>query len=475
MKRVISLCCVCLILVMSLSVPARADEISNADFLDVLAFNSHGYSMYTFQAPGGSAVFDFPFTASYRYLDALVLIGGSVPSSARYVASGTSYQLNLVHITDSVYRLFGPIGTATSNFSIEFDVSSTCWLTFKRLEVSAFSTPHLSNDAYCSIVSAEFEGTIHFVPTDEVNHRIFQGTDDFQDTFFISYIWCEDWYKYDYLDLQLLFDVFAITSVSASMGEINIPLDVSIFDPTSIDGNSFLLNMRMDLSGLDRSSSDYPMVTIMGRVNTGALNSIDFVNCSGYFLSGTMDPYLYWFQSIAGSISSGFASVQSWISAQTSSLQIEMQDMVMSISMEFTNLKSTINTFSSNVNSWIRTQTTAIESQFSSLKSSLNSWILNQTNTLESAIRGDTDPGDDFQDQVDQKDQELEDMAAVMDSVTKPAIQDINVSLDQYVKPADVQVLATPLTVFLEADLFRTMIIMSILLATVSFTLYGKR
>jgi hypothetical protein len=62
-----------------------------------------------------------------------------------------------------------------------------------------------------------------------------------------------------------------------------------------------------------------------------------------------------------------------------------------------------------------------------------------------------------------------------MDSVTKPAIQDINVSLDQYVKPADVQVLATPLTVFLEADLFRTMIIMSILLATVSFTLYGKR
>lgn len=470
MKRIISLCCVCLTLLMSLAVPAKATDFDNTsnwiELLDYGTVNNSGENSISFTG-SFDATFTQPSSSTFGYLE-ILFYSNQVPSSIDAVIGYSSTSMTISRIGTNYYRAYcmcpDNLRSRTVTFRINSTSTSTTRITFFSVKMHLVRINPAAINAKCEIVSSNFQDIINYVPTDDINYRIFPSGETLDELWFICYITVPNWKMYDYIDFQFFFECFAITSVTAIMGSTNLPLSVSTFNDTSLGKNTYYVSMRLDCSGLERTSTDYPMITIMGQLEPSSMNSVDFANCSGFVLVDNYDPYLFFFSQIWTSLSSGFPM-----------LQTEIRDLGTSISMEFTNLKSTINTFSSNVNSWIRTQTTAIESQFTSLKSSLNTWILNQTKTLESAIRGDPASGDDFQDQVDQKDQALEDMAAVMDSVTKPDVQDINVSVDQYIDPADVQVLATPLTVFLEADLFRTMIIMSILLATVSFTLYGKR
>lgn len=91
------------------------------------------------------------------------------------------------------------------------------------------------------------------------------------------------------------------------------------------------------------------------------------------------------------------------------------------------------------------------------------------------AILGDTASGDSFQDDVKEEIDELDQAADIMDSVSRPDIDSIDVSMDQYASAADLSVLTAPVSVFFEIDLFKSILIMSILFATVSFVLFGKR
>lgn len=101
--------------------------------------------------------------------------------------------------------------------------------------------------------------------------------------------------------------------------------------------------------------------------------------------------------------------------------------------------------------------------------------LTNGFQSVVNALGGSTAAGDKFTQEVGQEIDELQEQQAILDSVTKPAIKDIDVSVDQYVSQADVQVLAQPMTVIFENSIFSKMIIMSILLATVSYTLFGKK
>lgn len=81
----------------------------------------------------------------------------------------------------------------------------------------------------------------------------------------------------------------------------------------------------------------------------------------------------------------------------------------------------------------------------------------------------------EFQQQVDEQSQQLQDMAGIMDSVEKPALDSFDVSVDSYVSQTDVTALAAPMAVFFEGEIFGSVIMMSILLATAGYVLYGKK
>ncbi|MBE6979224.1 MAG: hypothetical protein E7431_02480 [Ruminococcaceae bacterium] len=413
MRRYISLACVALIVVMCMVAPVNAASIDNDIFIDVLDYNTDKINIRTLSGDTNSVSFTLPSWIPVRYIDTTVTITGVLPSRISCVVGSSTSTLTCEHIIGGLYRVYGFCQGSSNSLTISFEISGTCWVTFHRFEMSPSVTTTYDIEAYCEIVSAEYNSTIHYVPTDEINHRIFDSTDVYTDTFFYCYIWSDDWKLYDYIDFQLMFSCLEITSVTAVMGSINVPLSVSYIDGTSIDGNSFYYSMRMDVTGLDRTSNDYPMIVLMGRLNTGILNSVQFANCSGHVAINNFNPLFYYFSNLITSVSAGFSNV--------------------------------------------------------------NAWISSQTNAIVSAIRGDSAPGNNFQDDVSQKDSELKDMVAIMDSVSKPDINNISVEVNDYVDPNILASSMSGISTVAASPIFSDVLLMAIILATAGYVLYGKR
>lgn len=90
-------------------------------------------------------------------------------------------------------------------------------------------------------------------------------------------------------------------------------------------------------------------------------------------------------------------------------------------------------------------------------------------------VRGDTQPGEDFQDDINQKDDQLKDMSLIMDSVPKPEISSVDFNANQFVDPQILSVSTQGLSSVMGSPIFSDVIIMAVLLATAGFVLFGKR
>lgn len=437
MKRIVSLFCSVLVMVMCVAVPVSAAEVESQAYLDLLEYstaNNSGTNYFDFKT-STSVQYAIPFQGELDYIDLVVYCSGATPSSVYAGPAGDPFNsLSVTHINGSYYRVYGKIyPQALSVLEIKFNTNSTShsWYTIFSLKVGLLGSSVTDIDAYCSIRATGIDEQIHFVPTDTINYRIFESTTTVNDTWFDSKVWTTNWKKFDYIDFQLFFGVYNITSITATMGSVNVPIEVSYTDGTTLNGNNYYVTIRMDVSSLDRSSSDYPVINITGRLNTGGDNSVDFINCAG-FLALQRDHTLLHY----------FGLIKTWITDQTSLLQ------------------ALINNFKSSVNSNF---------------SSLGSWITSQTNSIVDAIRGDTSSGNKFQQDVQKELNELDQAQAVMDSVSKPAVDSLDVSVDRYVSQADISVLAAPMVSLFQGDIIVSVFFMSILLATVSYVLYGKR
>lgn len=471
MKRIISLCCVCSILLMSLAVPARADSVLSSSFMELLDYNTPAASGYilTLSASKNYVDFSLPARSMVYYVDVLMTATNGISTASFSYFLGENLTsvgaLTVEAIGNDLYRIYGKIDQKfCTAIRLTFDAKAN-YVSFQSVKVSIAPVDlyDVKLQATGFYPGGNFNMSKNYGDDRPVSTMIVDEGTDYNDRDFVLYLEPEDWSKFDYLQFQLSMIVGDVYSISCVMGQINVPFSYSLIQVGNSD-SMYYLTIDVDCRGLDRTSEDFPMVIIEGHIIFDGISDIRLMNTNGLLEYTVDNPTRYFFKNL---------SVQ---------LSTEFSDLITSFSMEFTNLKTAVSTHFSNLETWIQTQTESIVSNFSTTNTligqkftQLFAEIRQRSESLEAAIRGDTSSGDDFQDEVQNKEDELDDMAAVMDSVTKPDIDDIDVSIDQFVAASDVEVLATPLTVFLEADLFRTMIIMSIILATVSYTLYGKR
>lgn len=105
----------------------------------------------------------------------------------------------------------------------------------------------------------------------------------------------------------------------------------------------------------------------------------------------------------------------------------------------------------------------------------LNLTIENWGQKIVDAI-SPSDPGSDqFKDDLQQAEDELSHMGDVMDSVTRPNINQINPDVDNIVKPADITLVASPLAVVFDNPYILSMFVLSFTMALAGFVLFGKR
>lgn len=502
MKRIISLCCIALILVTSLAVSVNADGFSN--FLEALDYgfpNNGTTGLVGVYSSTQDVRFTIPYNIVY-YVDIVAVITGQFPTSISFLPGGqlsSATDLNFEHIGNNLFRIYGNCNPNlfADFFTLRFDTTES-YVNFMsvRFLVSPFGNYKVGVEGVGSYPGGSFNISKDWGDQRPTTTTIVNDGTDFNNRDFYLYLQPKEWKKYDFIEYQLSLMVSDITSISCVMGNINIPIDVSYTQFSNSD-SSYYLTLSFDVSNLDRTSDDYPMVIIEGHVVFDGVSSVSLTNSKGYINLNSGSDLTLFLSNLKYFFSSQFNSLYSWIQEQSNLLSTEFYDLIISISMEFTNLKSSDSSLFSDLknsmvagfgdlkNSMVASFGDLINktsSQFSWTRSetsthfnNLNLWIIDQTYAIVSAIRGDTSPGDSFQNKVDQKDQQMDEMAAVMDSVQKPDIDQINVSVDQYVSQADIHVLASPMAVFFEGELFSQVIIMSILLATVSYVLYGKR
>lgn len=484
MKRLISLCCVVLIFVFSLAAPVMASSVAGSNFYELLDYGGiDGGNIYFFTSPAGgrSVSLNLPAYGAVYYYDVLFRYSGGTVSGVTANIGSTSTALTIIAVGSGLYRAYGSsTGGSGDSINLTFTNSAASYIELKSVKVSSLKVDHFTTDSYCQIISLEYNETIHFVPTDSINHRYVDASYfDEVDSQFTMALTVTDWQKFDYIDFEMYLSVDSISSISASQGDIILK---TVSCETNND-NSTLSDYRiyatLDLTGADRTSNIIPSIIITGHWSVGWINFVSMVGTSGFVQISERNPYTTHLINIANGIVSGFANLQIWISNQTTSFVNSISEQTTLISNAILEQTSSINNYIEATRSNLLTVLNRIDSTISTkislVISTIQSSITEQTTKLESAIRGDTSSGDAFQGEVQEELDELDQAQAVMDSVTKPAIEDINVSVDKYVSQADINVLASPMAAFFENQLFSRMIIMSILLATVSYVLYGKR
>lgn len=310
MKRIIPLALTLVVLVSSMIVPAKAAEMYDSNFFNVLDYStpndSGGFDIWGTDFV--SAKFTLPASFTRNYID-MVVETSFYPATFTYKSSGFSMELTAEHITGSFWRIYGSLpSVGGSEFWIE--VSGTgSYVVFRSVKLSLVPLEHTSTNATCIITSVDYSSTINYVPTDDVNYRIFSSSADYTENTFTLMIYTDNWKKFDYVDFQFFLNVSEIVSVSATYGNTNLPISVSQFTGSALEGNSYYLNFRLDVRELDRSAATRPMVMITGKLNSNSQNMVDFVSCSGFVVGTDVNPLLYYFNLI-----------KKWIDNQTSAI-----------------------------------------------------------------------------------------------------------------------------------------------------------
>lgn len=118
------------------------------------------------------------------------------------------------------------------------------------------------------------------------------------------------WEGYDFIDVQLQFRVSHITSISATLGDVNIPIEYGYISDSAFDGQSFYLTVRMDLRGLESTSAD-PVLKVCGMISWEYTSLVALTACSGVTI--IQDPELNFFESILAAIADFRNSIGSWL------------------------------------------------------------------------------------------------------------------------------------------------------------------
>lgn len=440
MKKIISLALV-LVLAVGFAVPASASEFDNTSYTEILDYSFvNGSSNYV--SLSSTTDFNVPLPSNMYYSYVEIIVRSGVGLSGISVA-GTS--LTRVSLENNMYRYYGNVGFRLSKeLPLTLISSGThAAVEFLSIKISRASYDHVPevgtlyvNDytgSHTVKMSSSGNSASYTVPWD------YEGGDG--TTGITTWISVPNWRKYDYLDISFDTSSQTITSISAMFGAVYVPCDLTYLNDAAssgIDAKGSYIVARLDLRGLDRTKTDSLFLRFDSTGRTGTATTTLY-RVSGYIVTDTPSAFSIWMRRLQDTVSSSISSLQTSIVSSLSSFKSSMETW-------FTNIRDNLNT------------------NFQSLK-----------DHLTSLFDKDTTDSDEFAASIESQVGQIDDANNALDSVTKPDVDDINVSLDSYVDSEIVSSVGDLFGVFLSGGIFSTMVYISLTLALVSFVLYGKR
>lgn len=485
MKRILVLALALILAVSSLAVPSYAAENDfNPGVINVFDYampnNDDSYIITANSSGTAYATFTMPFESSYYYAD--LVFSTSDNSLAVYWLSPSYPVLTIESIgnvgSDYLYRAYGVVSAESiSDISIRFNyLNSGDLIKFHSFHVS--SVP-VGNDYgfFCDadgfISAGGYWVDFNYSAGDRPGSGTI-GLGDAESTSFSGGVRVSDWSKYDYLDFSLsLYGVSTITSLSAYLVSSDgdtvgtfLDLQYSYINDSFYNDGSYEIVLRVDLSNLDRGSGNDLLIRADGEHNYQEL-AFYINNVKGYIDADSIDVNTWWLRKIyyglldsLGEVKLAIQTLQKGLSEWINSNLISRIDAFSSaVAIAINNQNERINVFRDAIGVWFNNLQNHLTSQFDRLVSILDS-------------SGDNDG---FQNQVDDQGDKLDDMQDVMDSVTQPALDSIDTDLSGIVSADDTSNIANVYTMVIGDSFVPQIMTMVVVMAMMSFALFGKR
>ena len=311
--------CLCPLLALILVFTFAAEPVTAAEgksYIELLNYNQvTDYGNFFYFSGTYNVSLTMPSQSNVFSVDLLFVSNSSI-SSITSTFDGNTSTLTIVSLGSKLYRAYGSVYSGNYNsINFLFTGNDTEYITLLSCRVWLSSVSSFLQNTTIEI--SNNDGTNNSVQyyTGSSTQYVKVPSDVSQNNQFVVYLYprnFSDWKKFDFWDVQLFMQVGEIDSVSAVMGDINLPIEYNYLNDASVALSEYYVTVSVDLRDLIRTSSDYPMIIITGSYFTGQ-NRISMFGSTGSVAVADLDPQYIYFRDLQEKLESLFSAQNQYI------------------------------------------------------------------------------------------------------------------------------------------------------------------
>lgn len=310
MIRITSLISSLVILVCCMVSPASASSISEDSqwfqVLDYTSVNSSG----NFFSYDNSVSLQLSLPSAMHVADIDMLISASFPFSVSLSwYDNETYPLTVTYLGDELYRVRGNGSQKDYSYlTLNFTSSGVNYLELLSVRFSSVRTSSFEDSAFFTVNNGSYS---NYTPGSDVYYYWDSIDNPTGDRQFSSFIYLNNFVKYDYADVHFMVCASSIDSISCYLDDESIPFEVSYlasdgdswyeyeYGELTADVRKFDICIRLDFSQLDPDLTGSPCIELRG------LTPYDYADCfvrlmeyTGYVIVGDINPLFYFFKDL---------------------------------------------------------------------------------------------------------------------------------------------------------------------------------
>lgn len=291
---------------------AAADFTDKAGWVDLLDYGAFPESR-TFEISGYITFnLPLPYDMSLACVDILFVSTGTISSAS--CSNGVSgAELDVYSLGSGLYRLCGSVQEAVYSsiyLSIISPSSTVTILSFLVSAVESVVTPEIGYIYYQDRIVSEmttpdspigYQGYSTAVQVDTVRYNV------------------RYWYKYDCIQIAFRVICHDILGVSASVGDYNLPVDMTYLQNDDSTVSDYYVIATIDLTGVSRDLSYDLSLQVRCGVRTNQFDMYLY-QVLGFTYVEPPSPLAYWFTSLFSNLGNWFSSVVNTVSTGLSNV-----------------------------------------------------------------------------------------------------------------------------------------------------------
>lgn len=411
-------------LIVVFAVPVSASQDSGwTELLEVTSVLPDGDNWFTLTGTTSSLTIPLPTERRLRKVDMLIWNPtGARPTSASVSVGNSSTTLEVVQLGSNMFRVFGYVPSSFYKaLTVTFKRSSSTSATYELLSCKVTT---LGDQEFQLAARAEIEGTTYNCPFSMQS----VGTDS-NVTYPIQFpVRVTDWQKYDFITITGSVGQMALNSIRCTIGNLGLPYEMSYTssNDSGMYGNSYAWTEHKYYSYDDSYKGSTEEDSYFYTTYSGKTLFTIVVDLTGVDRTVTGDLFIY-----------------------------------------FTGLCNDAEPFSVQI-------VGATGSVVTADTSSVTWW--NRFTSFMSQLFGKDDPSaDEFSSSMESQAGDLQGAVDEIDQVSKPDVDDLDVSLDEFMSDSDMAPVNSVLSAIFSNTVIVTMLIITLTCAFASYALFGKR